>query len=89
MDKTLNILHKMSIIQRSYTCTSSQLRHTIDVGKQREIIRNSAKEFEDDLVRLNFDGNELTEKYILKIPDTPWALHINPGKSERYTVELA
>ena len=77
-------------LQRGYTCTTSELRHMTDPVAQKELIYRQAEEFEDDLVRLNFDG-DLTEKYVLDIPDTDWALHIDPSftreEPERYTVK--
>lgn len=86
-----SFLPPLSPIQRDYTCTTSKLRHMSDPEKQKELIYQQAEEFEDDLVRLNFDGNPLTTKYVLDIPDTDWALHIDPSFTpefpERYTVK--
>lgn len=73
-------------IRRAYTCTASELRHMTDPEAQKRLICRNAKEFEDDLVRLNFNGIKLSEKYVLDIPDTPWALHIDPHNEERYAV---
>lgn len=84
-----SFLPPLSPIQRDYTCTTSKLRHMSDPEKQKELIYQQAEEFEDDLVRLN--GNPLTDKYVLDIPDTQWALHIDPSFTpefpERYTVK--
>ena len=86
-----SFLPPLSPIQRDYTCTTSKLRHMSDPEKQKELIYQQAEEFEDDLVRLNFDGGCLTDKYVLGIPDTPWNLHIDPTftreEPERYTVK--
>lgn len=85
-----SFLPPLSHIQREYTSTASELRYMRDPESQRDFIYEQAEEFEDDLVRLNFDG-DLTEKYVLDIPDTPWALHIDPCFTrevpERYTVK--
>jgi hypothetical protein len=85
-----SFLPPLSPIQREYTSTASELRYMRDPEAQKELIYQQAEEFEDDLVRLNFDG-DLTEKYVLDIPDTQWALHIDPSSTredpERYTVK--
>ena len=74
-----SFLPPLSPLLREFTCTASEMRHKMrDPESQREFIYEQAEEFEDDLVRLNFDG-DLTEKYVLDIPDTPWALHIDPS----------